>query len=465
VLQYALWTLVFLRLLLPLDLAHPVSARALADSLLLDGSGLASGGRGVSTGSPARQVLPMVSMGRALAQAELAAAPALAGLWSLGFLLYLALHLRRLARYRRVIRDARRVSDPWLQALLESWRRHLGVERPVRLVSSRARATPFTAGVWQPVVFVPDAVLRDRTLVESVLAHELAHVARWDNLWLHVQNLVQAVYFFHPLVWLSGSRLNQERERICDAMVVSRGTLSPGSYAASLLGVVQLGLQTVEVPNMSVHKRRLAMRIRSLFSPRSGWQPRMSLSMIAALGLGFFILPMSGSGRAVAVPSVSEATSSEDAQSVSSKQVSAKLSLANPLPGGRVTWSFRKGRHPFSGKAVFHKGIDVAAPAGTPILAPADGRVQVATTRYEPTLAAGSVVILDHGAGYQTYYAHLGPLEVRQGQRVTRGQVLARVGSTGKSTGPHLHFEVRLDGEQLDPAGFVADWRKHAKGP
>ena len=101
----------------------------------------------------------------------------------------------------------------------------------------------------------------------------------------------------------------------------------------------------------------------------------------------------------------------------------------------------------------------MAAPSGTPILAPADGLVTVATTGYGPSKDAGTVLVVDHGNGYETYYAHLGALEVVEGQRVERGDVLARVGSTGKSTGPHLHFEVRLNGEQLDPAEFVADWR------
>jgi murein DD-endopeptidase MepM/ murein hydrolase activator NlpD len=93
------------------------------------------------------------------------------------------------------------------------------------------------------------------------------------------------------------------------------------------------------------------------------------------------------------------------------------------------------------------------------VLAPAPGVVLVATEDYEPSPASGTVVIVDHGDGLQTMYAHLGSLAVTDGESVARGQLLARVGSTGKSTGPHLHFEVRVGGEPKDPAEYVADWR------
>jgi murein DD-endopeptidase MepM/ murein hydrolase activator NlpD len=132
----------------------------------------------------------------------------------------------------------------------------------------------------------------------------------------------------------------------------------------------------------------------------------------------------------------------------------------NPLPGSRVTRSWGSGHlDPFSGKPVFHRGIDVAAKTGTPVLGAADGVVVVATENYETQPSAGTVVIIDHQNGTSTYYGHLASFEVAKGQHVQKGDVIASVGSTGKSTGPHLHFEVRSDGEALDPADFVDDWK------
>jgi murein DD-endopeptidase MepM/ murein hydrolase activator NlpD len=131
----------------------------------------------------------------------------------------------------------------------------------------------------------------------------------------------------------------------------------------------------------------------------------------------------------------------------------------NPLPGGRVTWRWGPGLDPWSKEKVFHRGIDVAAEAGVPVLAPADGVVTVATENFEESPASGTVIIIDHGEGWTTFYAHLGSLKATENQAVSKHDVIAAIGSTGKSTGPHLHFEVRHNGERLDPAEFVSDWR------
>lgn len=95
--------------------------------------------------------------------------------------------------------------------------------------------------------------------------------------------------------------------------------------------------------------------------------------------------------------------------------------------------------------------MDLAAPAGTPIVAAGGGTVTFAG----PRGGYGNVVILDHGDGTETRYAHQQRLDVTVGQQVTGGQQIGTVGSTGNSTGPHLHFEVRRNGQPVDPAPLV----------
>jgi len=99
----------------------------------------------------------------------------------------------------------------------------------------------------------------------------------------------------------------------------------------------------------------------------------------------------------------------------------------------------------------FHYGLDIAVPAGTHILAAADGRVVAAEWKG----SYGLTVRLDHGNGYETVYAHASQLEVGTGEMVLAGQPIARVGTTGRSTGPHLHFEVRVGGEPRDPQNYL----------
>ena len=99
----------------------------------------------------------------------------------------------------------------------------------------------------------------------------------------------------------------------------------------------------------------------------------------------------------------------------------------------------------------FHAGLDFAAPQGTPIYATADGRV---TTSGNAGNGFGNHVVLRHGFGYETLYGHMVRVKSRVGQTVKRGEVIGWVGSTGKSTGPHLHYEVHKNGKQIDPIYF-----------
>lgn len=118
--------------------------------------------------------------------------------------------------------------------------------------------------------------------------------------------------------------------------------------------------------------------------------------------------------------------------------------------GIRVTSGYGTRRDPFHGAEREHHGVDYGAPAGTPILAAADGVVRFSGARG----GYGNVVIVSHPDGTETRYAHCRDLGVRVGEAVAAGQAIATVGSTGRSTGPHLHFEVRRDGTPIDPASW-----------
>jgi len=124
---------------------------------------------------------------------------------------------------------------------------------------------------------------------------------------------------------------------------------------------------------------------------------------------------------------------------------------ARPANVEMVTSSYGYRRDPFTGAAAFHSGLDFRGSRGTPIMAAAPGRVSFVGRKS----GYGNVVEIDHGQGIVTRYAHLSGFAVRLGQRVAGGTSIARMGSTGRSTGPHLHFEVRLNGQAMDPRKFL----------
>lgn len=118
---------------------------------------------------------------------------------------------------------------------------------------------------------------------------------------------------------------------------------------------------------------------------------------------------------------------------------------------GWVTSDFGSRRGPFGGGRDFHDGIDIAAQWGTPIVASADGVVTFAGNRG----GLGKAVVIDHGFGIKSYYGHTSQIFVHEGQKVGRGAVVAHVGSTGHSTGPHLHYEIHVDGVAVNPAKYL----------
>ncbi len=141
-------------------------------------------------------------------------------------------------------------------------------------------------------------------------------------------------------------------------------------------------------------------------------------------------------------------------------QISASVSRGNPTPGnhrfiwpvnGPITSPFGPRTHPITGDSRMHTGVDIGASSGTPIKAAGDGVVVMAGYNG----GYGNWTLIDHGDGTATGYAHQSSIGVRIGQHVSTGEVIGQVGSTGASTGPHLHWEVRVNGTPVDPMGWV----------
>ncbi len=139
-------------------------------------------------------------------------------------------------------------------------------------------------------------------------------------------------------------------------------------------------------------------------------------------------------------------------------QLEAKRSVLASTPTiwpvkGWLTAGFGYRRSPFTGQRQMHEGVDISNTVGTPVVAPADGLVSYTG----PLGGFGNVISIDHGHRISTFYGHLHRQRVSQGQRVRRGDVIAFVGTTGRATGPHLHYEIQVNGSAVDPSKYVID--------
>ncbi len=138
------------------------------------------------------------------------------------------------------------------------------------------------------------------------------------------------------------------------------------------------------------------------------------------------------------------------------KELDAQKNILKCTPAirpadGIFTSVFGERESPFTGMPEFHSGLDIAAPAGTPVIAPADGKVIFADTKG----SYGKMMEISHGFGIVTRYAHLDEFLKKEGDTVKRGEKIAIMGNTGRSTGPHLHYEVHLNSVPLDPSGYI----------
>jgi len=199
--------------------------------------------------------------------------------------------------------------------------------------------------------------------------------------------------------------------------------LQPGLTISDVAAVYQMSMLDLQVANDIMNPRRIEAG-RELFIPDRGPLPedrqrqlhRAQRTRVARVPRGAFGRPLDLPGRLI------------------------------------VSDRFGHRKNPLTGEPQTHTGLDFVAPYGTPIMAARDGVVEFAGWR----MGYGKLVILQHANGYETYYGHTTEYFVRQGETVTEGQMIARVGTTGDSTAPHLHFEIRIDGNPRNPERWMS---------
>jgi murein DD-endopeptidase MepM/ murein hydrolase activator NlpD len=200
---------------------------------------------------------------------------------------------------------------------------------------------------------------------------------------------------------------------------------------------------------------RLATRLHAAFSAAGLAANQLSLpqgsAKPAAMGGPFVPLPTNSAESAAFARAATEAQNAiADAEKL--RLLATHVPFGAPLPGHtEVTSPFGPRIDPFLGRPAMHTGIDLRDDYGAPVRATAEGIVALAGNDG----GYGNMVEIDHGNGLSTRYAHLSSISVQQGQKVGIGTIVGRIGETGRATGPHLHYETRIDGEPVDPTRFL----------
>jgi uncharacterized protein (TIGR03435 family) len=250
--------------------------------------------------------------------------PILLGIWGCGFL---AVGYRWWLRWRRV-RSAMRAGRP------------LDLELGVPIVSSPALMEPGVFGILRPVLLLPEGILTRLTPAqfEAILAHELCHVRRRDNLAATVHMLVEAIFWFHPLVWWLRTRLMEERERACDEEVLRLGS-EPRVYAAGILKVCEFYLESPVACVAGVTGANLKRRIEAIVKNRAGQNLNLGRKLLlAAAALAAVAVPlMVGMMNVPAILRAQSPAAFEVASVKPHNPEDRQLGLPRFLPGGRLT--------------------------------------------------------------------------------------------------------------------------------
>ncbi|MEX6632046.1 M23/M56 family metallopeptidase [Hyphococcus lacteus] len=365
-------------------------------------------------------------------------------LYFYGFVMVITLAAIRHVWFSYRLNFALSLDEPQLETALEMWRVRIGVSQHPRYVFSHIVSSVCVYGVFRPVVVLPYNLLDRVSIKDAALmgAHEMAHIKRGDVALFALCSVAKAVFWFNPFMHRICAQANLAAEQGADALVLSAG-VDRHQYANCFVQGLRLaagarsGFAGELIPSFTpFDKQSRRARLDAILSGGTSQALLSTPSKIALIGSAIF-----AAGIAVAQATIAVAPPP------------ARVALPVTPVNGEITISF--GETNDGKKLAYHEGVDIRAKRGTPVLAAGDGKVIDATDLYRGGKSWGKVVVIDHGHGLVTRYAHLDSYKINKGDRVAAGDVIANVGSTGNATGPHLHFEVIENGTNVDPSRVI----------
>lgn len=324
----------------------------------------------------------------------------------------------------------------------------------IRLLYCPGLETPFTSGLFIQRIFIPNSIGITSREHQIILRHEMAHIRNGDVVWSFVEQLLARLFWYIPFfgsLALSGDMI---REWLRDREV-SRKT-GVISYVETLLLAAEKSSAfsgSSVVASAWKGKFFLRGRVEKLLEPGRVQKKFQGifLSLLLCLLLFGFVFPIST--FEIREGNVVKATHGDMPEVTDSLRGDRIFSWPLENNQGKITQSFGEAIHPFTHKPRFHHGIDIAWRLGTPVLAAYDGIVEKIGFEVNKR---GNFVVIKHINGYSTLYSHLDKVLVKTGDTVAAGEVIAALGNTGLSTGPHLHFQIDYAGDSTNPGAYLS---------
>ncbi len=349
--------------------------------------------------------------------------------WVLGALFRAGFECRRSIGLAHLSQGAQPADEALIARVNEIARR--AGDGPVRLALHDGPV--LVTGLLRPRLLLNVQAARS-PILDEIVRHELSHLRRHDIAAMALVRALGVAVWFNPFWFALEARRRLAAELACDRQALKGRSLdSVRLYARALLSASHSNSGSRAVVGFGVAPRKaLEMRMTSVLTPSPKPQRVLLGFRVCLLGAAAALL-----GGVQAANALGE--------------LSAPDFTAVVLEG-RDTVGF--GPHRIEGLAAprFHGGHDIAAALGSPVRAPAAGRITYAGNEYNGNADWGYVVEIDHGGGWTTVFAHLSGSMYGRGEVLEAGQIFATVGLTGRTTGPHLHVEVRENGERRDPA-------------
>lgn len=315
------------------------------------------------------------------------------------------------------VKDDASVQDVAILRVLSRCQDQMGITTSIPLRISHQMASPALVGILRPQIWLPANLLDNLNYYElrHIFLHELAHWKRRDILVNSIMSVLLILNWFNPLLWYAASRMRQDQEMACDALALTylQETEVP-RYGYTMIKMLELYARPQQMrftAGFSSSKKQVKRRIEMIRHFKKRAYTWTISGIVVVLALGVFTLTdakaVLGIGQTFIIPA----------------EGTIKSSMNQTI------------------------GLRILNDLNTPVKAAAAGTVLKA--EYSPQ--SGNQVILKHEDGYQTVYSHLEKLEVEPGATVTPGQLIGLLGSTGRSTGPHLAFQILQNGMPVDP--------------